>query len=61
MSEALGYLYEIYETFLDLVFNEFELFNNVTIGWIGIVVIVMSMIIVSILNVPKLSRGVKNG
>ena len=59
MSQALGYLYEIYTEFLDLVFNEFELFENVTIGWVGIVIIVMSMIIISILNIPKLSKGVK--
>lgn len=61
MSQALTYLYQIYTAFLDLVFNQFELFSNVTIGWVGIVIIVMSMIIVSILNIPKLSRGVKNG
>lgn len=61
MSEALTYLYQIYETFLNLVFNEFELFTNVTIGWIGVVIIVMSMIIISVLNIPKLSKGVKNG
>lgn len=61
MNEALGYLYEIYQTFLDLVFNRFELFPNVTIGWVGVVIVVMSMLIVSILNIPKLSKGVRNG
>lgn len=61
MSDALTYLYQIYQSFLDLVFNQFELFPNVTIGWVGVVIIVMSMIIVSILNIPRLSRGVKNG
>lgn len=61
MSEALGYLYEIYQSFLDLVFNRFELFPNVTIGWVGVVIVVMSMLIVSILNIPKLSKGVRNG
>lgn len=61
MSDALTYLYLIYQSFLDLIFNQFELFPNVTIGWVGVVIIVMSMIIVSILNIPRLSRGVKNG
>lgn len=61
MSQALTYLYQIYTAFLDLVFNKFELFENVTIGWVGIVIIVMTMIIVSILNIPKLSKGVRNG
>ena len=59
MSQALTYLYQIYSAFLDLVFNQFELFTNVTIGWIGIVIMVMSMIIISILNIPKMSKGVK--
>ena len=59
MSEALTYLYQIYSSFLDLVFNQFELFTNVTIGWIGIVIMVMSMIIMSILNIPRLSKGFK--
>lgn len=61
MSDALTYLYQIYQSFLDLIFNQFELFPNVTVGWVGVVIIVMSMIIVSILNIPRLSRGVKNG
>lgn len=61
MSQALTYLYQIYTAFLDLVFNQFELFTNVTIGWVGIVIIVMSMIIISILNIPKMSKGVKHG
>lgn len=61
MSDALTYLYQIFQIFLDLIFNQFELFPNVTIGWIGVVIIVMSMIIVSILNIPRLSKGVKNG
>ena len=59
MANALTYLYQIYSAFLDLVFNQFELFQNVTIGWVGIVIMVMSMIIISILNIPKMSKGVK--
>lgn len=59
MADALTYLYQIYSAFLDLVFNQFELFQNVTIGWVGIVIMVMSMIIISILNIPKMSKGVK--
>lgn len=64
MSQALTYLYEIYTKFLDLVFNQFELFQNVTIGWIVVVLIIMSLLINSILNIPKLSptmKGKKNG
>lgn len=59
MANALTYLYQIYTAFLDLVFNQFELFTNVTLGWVAVVIMVMSMIIVSILNIPKMSKGVK--
>lgn len=59
MANALTYLYQIYTAFLDLVFNQFELFQNVTIGWVGVVIMVISMIIISILNIPKMSKGVK--
>lgn len=61
MNQALTYLYQIYSAFLDLVFNQFEITTNVTIGWIAIVIVVMTMLIVSILNVPKLAQRRRNG
>lgn len=61
MNQAMTYLYQIYSAFLDLVFNQFEITTNVTIGWIAIVIVVMTMLIVSILNVPKLAQRRKNG
>lgn len=56
MSQALQYLYDIYSNFLDMIFNSFEITTNVTVGWIVIVVIVFSLMITNILNIPKLSR-----
>lgn len=53
MSQALSYLYDIYSGFINMAFNDFELFPNVTIGWIIIVILVFGIMINSILNIPK--------
>lgn len=59
MNDALTYLYQIYSTFLDLVFNRFAISSNITIGWIAVSIMIMSLVIMSILNIPKMSKGVK--
>ena len=53
MSTALGYLYNIYTAFLDIIFNQFAISTNVTIGWIFISIIIFGLMIQSILNIPK--------
>lgn len=53
MAQALQYLYDIYSVFLDLIFNQFEIAQNVTIGWILIVIIVFGLMITNIMNLPK--------
>lgn len=59
MVEGLTYLYQCYSAFLDLLFNQFNLFSNVSIGWVIISLIVMSLIVNSVLNIPKMSKGSK--
>lgn len=61
MAEALNYLYDIYSGFLNMIFNDFELFPDVTFGWILVVVIVFGILINSILNIPKSIHGGNNG
>ncbi len=53
MAQALNYIYQIYAKFLDLVFNQFQMFNGVTIGWVMVSTIVFGLLINSILNLPK--------
>lgn len=53
MSDALNYLYLIYDNMLDLLFNQFYMFTGVSVGWVMITVIIFSIVIRSILNVPK--------
>ena len=53
MSEALSYLYEIFDGFLDLMFNQFYLFTGVSVGWVAVTVLIFGLVIRSILNVPR--------
>ena len=53
MQQALTYFYYFFEKCLDYVFNTMEIAQNVTVGWVIVSVLVMSMLIRSILNVPK--------
>lgn len=53
MSEALNYLYYIYDSFIDFVFNTMTISDNVSVGWIAIVVILFGIMIRSILNLPR--------
>lgn len=57
MSEALGYIYYILDSMLNWLFEDAELFPNVTIGWVVITIILFSMVIRSILNIPRGFRG----
>lgn len=52
MNEALTYLYYICGKFINFVFNDAEIVPTVTVGWVAISVIVFSMLISSILNLP---------
>lgn len=57
MSEALGYIYYILDSMLNWLFEDAELFPNVTVGWVVITIILFSMVIRSILNIPRGFRG----
>lgn len=63
MAQALGYIYDIYSGFLNLVFNVFAIESGVTVGWIIVSVIVFGLMINNILNLPKSAPSVrrKNG
>lgn len=55
MSEALSYILYIYQKMISLLFNDLEVDNGITIGWIIIVCLVFSIIIRSVVAIP--SRG----
>lgn len=61
MSEALGYIYEIYDNFINFVFNQMEIEAGVTIGWVAVAVFIFRILIKSLLNLPRSGRSIKVG
>lgn len=53
METALTYIYQIFDKVIDTLFNDMEITENVTIGWIAIAVIVFGILVCSILAVPS--------
>lgn len=53
MSEALQYIYYIFDKLLNWIFNDAEFFPNVTVGWVIITILLFGMVIRSILNLPR--------
>lgn len=52
MTQAINLFWYMFNKFLVLVFDDFEILPNVTIGWIVISAISLGVVIASILNVP---------
>lgn len=52
MSQAINLFWYMFNKFLVLVFDDFEILPNITIGWIVISAISLGVVIASILNVP---------
>lgn len=53
MTEALNFIYYIYDKFVDLVFNRLEFFNNVTVGWVAVGCFIFGILIKSLLALPR--------
>lgn len=53
MVDALNYIYLIFDKFVKCVFVDLELYSGVTLGWIAVSVLLFSLMIRSILNLPK--------
>lgn len=53
MSEALTYIYYIFDAFIDCIFDDLEIFPGVTIGWVLVSVILFSLLIRNVLNMPR--------
>ena len=58
MTEALNYIWYIFDKLINWFFNDTVLFEGVTIGWVIVVITVFGLLIKSLLNVPRGARGV---
>lgn len=55
MTDALNFLYYIYDKFINLVFNQLEFFTNVTVGWVAVGCLIFGILIKSLLALPRSS------
>lgn len=53
MSQAIEFVYYIYQSMLDFLFNDAVIVQGVTLGWIMISVIVFGILVSSFIVVPK--------
>ena len=53
MNDAISIFYYVFDKIVNFVFNETAFVENVTIGWVFIVVNIFIMLISNILNVPE--------
>lgn len=53
MGDALNLIYYCFSKFLVLFFDTFELFSNVTIGWVLVSIFILGIMISNILSVAK--------
>lgn len=58
MTEALNYIWYIFDKLINWFFNDTVLFEGVTIGWVIVVITVFGLLIRSLLNVPRGARTV---
>lgn len=53
MTQAINLFWYIFGKFNDLIFNQFAISTNVTVGWIIIAAMIFGILITNILNIPN--------
>lgn len=53
MQTALNNFYYLFNSLINLVFNDFEILPNVTLGWVCIGILIFGILITSLLNLPN--------
>lgn len=53
MTQAIEYLYYIFNKFNLFVFSQAQIVSGVYLGWVIMVIILFSMVMGSLLNVPR--------
>lgn len=53
MENAINLFNYIFQKFINMIFNDFEIQSGVTIGWVIITIILFGMLINNILNIPN--------
>lgn len=53
MENAINLFNYIFQKFINMIFNDFEIQSGVTIGWVIITIILFGILINNILNIPN--------
>lgn len=63
MTEALGYIYQVFDGFINFVFNTATITEGVTLGWVLISTFIISFVLSNILVIPSIggSKETKGG
>lgn len=59
MTEALSYIYSIYDKLINFIFNEMEFFSGVTFGWVCVTVFIFGILIRNIVRLPYKSKSIQ--
>lgn len=57
MTEALGYIYEVFDRFIQFVFDDMVLFSGVTFGWVIISLLIFGFVLSNLLTIPSVPSG----
>lgn len=57
MSDALNIIRYIFNKFIVLLFDNFTIFTNVSIGWVMVVIVIIAIMISNILSVARSSQS----
>lgn len=58
MNNAIQIIFYIFNKVLDLLFNQLQIVEGVYLGWVLITIIILSILIKSILNIPEATKVV---
>lgn len=53
MLDAINFIYLVYDKLINLIFNQFQIVQGVSVGWVLVVIVAFGLMIKSILNLPK--------
>ena len=57
MSDGINLIYYIFNKFIITLFDTFTIATNVSIGWIIVVIVIMSIMLTNILSVARSSQS----
>lgn len=57
MSDGISLIYYIFNSYIATLFDTFTIATNVSIGWVIVVIVIMSIMLSNILSVARSSQS----